>query len=245
MIGEQNMKPLSQIDQPQKRVSRRTFLQTTMSAATGIAVAACTPVIQLPQTDPATSVDKEPANQLAQESVAVADSRSGESRLLEPTLSCDDGDHAPTIAQTLGPFYTPNTPERVSLLEEGVSSTRLMVSGYVLTTSCQPITGAILDFWHADDQGEYDNVGYRFRGHQFTDKNGFYQLETILPGLYTGRTRHIHVIVQGPETDQLTTQMYFPGESQNQGDSIYHPSLVMNMQDEADGSKRAFFDFVL
>ena len=93
------------------------------------------------------------------------------------------------MAQTEGPFYTPDTPERRSLLEPGMPGTRLLVSGYVYSTACQPVPGALLDFWHCDDAGVYDNQGYRLRGHQFADDEGRFELETIVPGLYTGRTR--------------------------------------------------------
>src|SRR5688572_8363377 len=74
--------------------------------------------------------------------------------VLAPTPACaDDDDLAATVEQTEGPFYTPDTPERRSLLEPGITGTRLVVSGYVYDTACQPIPGALLDFWHCDDAG--------------------------------------------------------------------------------------------
>jgi protocatechuate 3,4-dioxygenase beta subunit len=163
---------------------------------------------------------------------------------LPATPACGDDDDDPTPAQTEGPYYTPNTPERASLLESGITGTKLVVSGYVLTTDCKPVGRALLDFWHADDQGQYDNAGYRLRGHQFADDQGRYTLETILPGLYTGRTRHIHVKVQAPNQPVLTTQLYFPDEPGNSRDSIFNSALVMSVQDAADG-KAGEFNFVL
>jgi protocatechuate 3,4-dioxygenase beta subunit len=122
---------------------------------------------------------------------------------LRPTPACgDDGDITP--AQTAGPFYTPNSPRRASLLEPGVAGTRMVVTGLVLSTACTPLPGALVDFWQADDRGEYDNVGFRLRGHQFADSAGRYRLETIVPGLYPGRTRHFHVRVQAPNQPVLT-----------------------------------------
>ncbi len=47
---------------------------------------------------------------------------------------------------------------------------------------------------------------------QFADASGRFSLETIVPGAYGGRTRHIHVKVQAPDSPVLTTQLYFPGE---------------------------------
>jgi protocatechuate 3,4-dioxygenase beta subunit len=161
---------------------------------------------------------------------------------LAPTPACDDGDE-PTVEQTEGPFFTPDSPERASLLEPGIEGTRLVLAGSVLATDCSPVAGALLDFWHADSQGQYDNEGYRLRGHQFADRRGRYRLETIVPGLYTGRTRHIHVKVQAPDRPVLTTQLYFPGEPGNDSDSIFDPALLIELR--RDDTEAASFDFVL
>ena len=165
--------------------------------------------------------------------------------ILAPTPECgDDDDLAATLPQTAGPFFSPETPERRSLLEPEMPGTRLIVTGYVYGTDCQPIPGALLDFWQADDAGIYDNEGYRLRGHQFADEDGRFELETIVPGLYPGRTRHIHVIAQAPEQPILTTQLYFPDEPANASDGIFNPTLVMNVED-TDDVEIAFFTFVL
>jgi len=82
------------------------------------------------------------------------------------------------------------------------------------------------------------------RGHQFTDADGRYALESIVPGLYPGRTRHYHVKVQAPGQPVLTTQLYFPDEPGNQSDGIFNSALVLDVQDTPDG-KRAAFDFVV
>jgi protocatechuate 3,4-dioxygenase beta subunit len=162
---------------------------------------------------------------------------------LSPTPTCDDGDE-PTPDQTEGPFFRPDSPERRRFLDIDIGVPPLLLTGSVLATDCTPIAGALLDFWHAGVNGEYDNDGYRFRGHQFADRQGRYRLETALPGLYTGRTRHIHVKVQARRGPVLTTQLYFPGEPRNESDSIFDPALLMEVR----GSGRfrtARFDFVL
>lgn len=118
-----------------------------------------------------------------------------------------------TQPQTEGPYYTPNTPERNSLLEEGMPGTRLLLVGYVLDQNCQPLANAWLDFWQADTNGEYDNSGYRLRGHQFTDAQGRYYLETVLPGLYQSRPiEHIHVKIRPEGGAEVTSQLYFPNQ---------------------------------
>jgi protocatechuate 3,4-dioxygenase beta subunit len=119
----------------------------------------------------------------------------------------------PTQSQTEGPYYKPDTPQRNSFLEEGMQGTRLILVGYVLDQNCQPLPNAWLDFWQADANGEYDNQGYRLRGHQFTDAQGRYYLETILPGLYSSRPiEHIHVKVRLQGGQEITSQLYFPNQ---------------------------------
>jgi protocatechuate 3,4-dioxygenase beta subunit len=159
---------------------------------------------------------------------------------LPPTPACDDGDD-PTPAQTEGPYFTPNSPARGSLLEAGVDGDRLTVAGTVLATDCRPLRRALLDFWQADAAGQYDNQGYRLRGHQFTDADGRYRLETVVPGRYPGRTRHIHVKVQAPNRPVLTTQLYFPGEAGNAADGIFREELLLDMG----ADRQASFTFVL
>lgn len=165
----------------------------------------------------------------------------GSSRALAATPSCDDG---ATPRQTPGPFYKPQSPRRTSLIDAGMKGDKLSLTGRILSTSCQPVAGAVLDFWHCDANGNYDNRGFRFRGHQFSDANGVFSLETLMPGIYPGRTRHIHVIVQAPKGRPLTTQLYFPGEDLNERDWIFDPVLLMDI--EKSGSRSdAHFDFVL
>lgn len=151
---------------------------------------------------------------------------------------------APTAAQTEGPYYTPNTPERHSLLEEGTPGTRLFVVGYVLDANCQPLANAWLDFWQADANGAYDNAGYTLRGHQFTDGQGRYYLETVVPGEYPGRTEHIHVKVQPNDGAVLTTQLYFPEVASNSSDGIFNPGLIVQLE-ERPAYLLAYFNFVL
>ena len=160
-------------------------------------------------------------------------------RALRPTPACDDG-HEPTVEQTEGPYYTPDTPRRRDLVTRGVRGEPLLLAGAVLDARCRPVGRALLDFWQADADGVYDNDGYRLRGHQFTDARGRFRLRTVVPGLYSGRTRHIHVKVQRPRGSVLTTQLYFPGEAANREDGIFDEALVMDVR-----GRRARFDFVL
>ena len=162
---------------------------------------------------------------------------------LSPTPSCAEQDEA-TPAQIEGPYYKRHSPQRTSLLEPGMTGTHLVVAGSVLAPDCRPLARVLVDFWQADAQGVYDNAGFRLRGHQFTDEAGRYSLETAVPGLYPGRTRHLHVKVQAPNQPILTTQLYFPGEPSNATDGLFNPHLLMTVQDTSNG-KAAVFNFVL
>jgi protocatechuate 3,4-dioxygenase beta subunit len=135
-----------------------------------------------------------------------------------------------TPSQTEGPYFKAGSPERASLIEATSTGTKLVLTGTVVTKDCKPIAHALLEFWQADAKGNYDNNGYTLRGHQYTDANGRYELTTIVPGLYPGRTEHIHVKVQAPNGPVLTSQLYFPGVTQNESDGIFDPKLVMEIQ---------------
>ena len=172
----------------------------------------------------------------------------GEDLLLAPTPEClDDDDLDLTLAQTEGPYFTPDSPERTSLREEGMAGSPLRVTGYVYSSGCDPAPNALLDFWHCDDAGVYDNEGYRLRGHQFTDEDGLFTLETIVPGVYPGRTRHIHVKVQAAVGPVLTTQLYFPDEPGNERDGIFDPLLVMDIEPASEDNDEVtgFFTFIV
>lgn len=175
--------------------------------------------------------------------LAFGNTKDGRAASASATPGCTDG-HEPTARQTAGPFFLPNSPQRASLLEPGIDGTKIVLSGRVWSSRCRPVSGALLDFWHADDAGEYDIDGFRLRGHQFADSEGRYRLETIVPGLYPGRTRHFHVTLQPPSGPILTTQLYFPGEQRNARDSLFDRRLLMAIDGNGD-QKVARFDFVL
>lgn len=161
-----------------------------------------------------------------------------------PTTPACEGNATATPRQTEGPFFTPSSPQRADLRADG-TGTLLVLSGFVLTRQCRPVAGALLDFWHADAGGQYDNRGFRFRGHLFADQQGRYQFITRAPGLYTGRTRHLHVKVRaGTQSPVLTTQLYFPDEPGNRRDSLFDQKLLMSLR-PAEGGQLGRFDFVL
>lgn len=149
-----------------------------------------------------------------------------------------------TPAQTEGPYYSAGPPKRQSILTTGTSGRRLILTGRVVGTDCRPLVGARVDFWQADGKGVYDNTGFRLRGWQRTDAKGRYRLVTVVPGLYPGRTEHIHVKVTPRGGSTLTTQLYFPGVAQNGQDGIYTAQTLVKLTTTTT-PWRATFTFVV
>jgi protocatechuate 3,4-dioxygenase beta subunit len=162
---------------------------------------------------------------------------------LATTPACHDGDE-PTPRQTEGPFFKPRSPERADLIEAGMKGRPIELTGFVLDPACKPMAHALLDLWQADDAGDYDNTGFRLRGHQYTDAQGRYRFRTIVPAVYPGRTRHFHLKVQPATGRLLTTQLYFPDEPANRRDGLFRKELLMRTAQAGDGVD-ARFDFVL
>lgn len=151
-----------------------------------------------------------------------------------------------TSADQEGPYYTPGSPEKTSLIEPEMSGEAVLIQGYVFNQDCAAIAGAKVDFWQADASGVYDNVGFTLRGHALTDENGFYAIETIVPGRYPGRPPHIHVKIFAPDgRPLLTTQLYFPG-GEASADVQAAPDLLVAFQGvDAQGRRQVVFHFVV
>jgi len=161
----------------------------------------------------------------------------------EAPLSCaPPADPSPSMTE--GPYFKPGSPERASMLEPTTPGEKLVLTGHVLSTRCEPIPHTLLDFWQTDGNGAYDNQGYGMRGHQFSDDTGKYALMTVLPGLYPGRTPHIHVKVQPPGGATITTQLFFPNVQGNETDRIFDERLLVRLGEVSDGWAGTF-DFVL
>ena len=123
----------------------------------------------------------------------------------------------PTTEDILGPFFSEGAPQTNSIVPIDYEGERLFLSGTLNATDCDTkIKAAVLDFWQADENGAYDNDGFKFRGKIITDENGNYNLETIIPGKYLNgsqyRPSHIHLKVQAEGYEDLVTQIYFEGD---------------------------------
>jgi len=157
----------------------------------------------------------------------------------------------------IGPAYLPGAPMRTDLNVLGWAGVPLVISGTVRGTSCEPIPAALVDVWQADDAGCYDGspidlcgaVGpvpeWPLRGRMNADAQGRYQFTTIRPGLYPGRTRHIHIIVSAPGYVSLTTQIYFAGEPGNATDGLYEKALEITVEGDETAGLEGDFPIVL
>jgi protocatechuate 3,4-dioxygenase beta subunit len=163
--------------------------------------------------------------------------------VLEPTPECGNGGE-PTIAQTEGPYFKPDAPLKRNLAVDAPNGERITLAGFVLDTGCRPVPKALVQLWHADETGAYDNAGYRLRGYQYADDSGRWWFSTIVPARYPGRTRHYHIKVQKPGGRIVTTQLYFPDDPLNRRDGLFDRRLLMRITNTADG-QFGRFDFVV
>lgn len=129
-----------------------------------------------------------------------------------------------TPRQTEGPFYPRSKPADIDndLAAFGGSDALargdlLTVSGRVFDDGGNPVAGARVELWHCDHLGQYHHVGadgpldanFQGYGEMLTDAEGHYRFRTVKPGIYPGRTRHIHFKVIASGHRPLTSQMYF------------------------------------
>lgn len=101
----------------------------------------------------------------------------------------------PTVNFRMVPDYMWGAPKRTSFLEAGLNGERLTLSGRILTTRCEPVAAARIEFYQTDPSGKYDyTMNFRLRGFQVTSNDGRYHLDTIMPGRYS-EIRHIHYVI--------------------------------------------------
>ena len=116
------------------------------------------------------------------------------------TVSAAPSTCVPTRADSLGPFYEPNTPERDH------TGQGLVISGTARSApDCSPLDGAVIEWWSANSRGDYDSA---HRATQRVSAEGYYQYTTDFPGRYPGRPPHVHVRVTAPGHRTLVTQVY-------------------------------------
>ena len=145
------------------------------------------------------------------------------STVLLPTLVLGQ-DCNLTTDDIMGPYFVEDAPIRMVIAHADEPGQRLYISGRILQNDCEtPITGAMLEVWQANDAGCYSinldcNTGnpgdddFNLRGKMFSNANGQYAFETILPGNYANRPMHIHIKITTPDGEILVSQIYFDSD---------------------------------
>lgn len=155
-----------------------------------------------------------------------------------------------------GPFYTENPPsiENNKLSTENETGTPLIISGRVFNLDCNEfIPNVVIDIWHANDEGAYDNDGYNLRGITHSNSQGFFMFETILPGKYGSRPRHIHFKITPPGFETLVTQIYFEGDTSIPSDNSasitsgqYDASArIISLEENQEGKMEGIWNIVM
>lgn len=124
-----------------------------------------------------------------------------------------------TTNDILGPFYRPDSPVRSDMTYEGLKGNRIVLKGRVFRSDCETvIQDAMVEIWHCNTEGEYDNESeeFRQRARIYTNEKGEYSFTTILPGKYLNgdlyRPAHIHYRVTEKSSKELISQIYFKGD---------------------------------
>ena len=177
-----------------------------------------------------------------------------------------------TESTVFGPFFVEGAPrfENGDDIANGAPGDICVVEGRVLSTVGEPIPGARIDVWQADDAGrydvQYDDLGdARARAHLFSDSVGRFWFRTIHPTPYAipadgpvgrllhaaGRSlmrpAHIHFRIAAAGYETLTTHVFAAGDPHLDTDAVFgvKESLVAPFVRSAGGLSALEYEFVL
>jgi hydroxyquinol 1,2-dioxygenase len=167
-----------------------------------------------------------------------------------------------TEATVFGPFFVENSPEiPLGGSISGVASGEpCWVEGTVSDSEGQPVAGARIEVWEADEEGLYDvqhdDGRTAARGHLFSDAEGRYSFWGITPTPYpipddgpvgkmlaaVGRSpmraSHLHFMVSAAGQRTLVTHIFVSGDELLDADTVFgvKKSLVKKFERQAPGS---------
>ncbi len=173
----------------------------------------------------------------------------------------------------LGPFHVPDAPElpmgaNICLDQKGDP---MRVQGRILDTEGNPIAGAKIDVWQANDEGFYDvqqkgiQPDFNLRGVFRTGADGAYHFRGVKPkfypipadgpvgkllaalGRHPYRPAHLHYIIEAQGYDRLVTHIFDPDDPYIRSDAVFgvKESLMAkfnHVTDPASGFEGPFYD---
>jgi catechol 1,2-dioxygenase len=152
-----------------------------------------------------------------------------------------------TESTVLGPFHVDNAPELPmgsNICSDGKGKP-MLVKGRILDTGGQPIDGAKLDVWQANDEGFYDvqqkgiQPEFNLRGVFRTGADGAYHFKAVKPkfypipddgpvgrllqalGRHPYRPAHLHYILEADGFETLTTHIFDPDDPYIHSDAVF------------------------
>ncbi|WP_373354766.1 dioxygenase [Pseudoroseicyclus sp. CXY001] len=173
----------------------------------------------------------------------------------------------------IGPFYRKGAPPRAdgeSISLDGAGAP-LDFTARVTGTDGAPVSGAIVEIWHANGEGLYENQSpdsqpeHNLRGIYRTGADGVARIRTIRPkgyripddgpvgwllarlGLSPERPAHLHFRISAPGYQVLTTHLFDGSDPAIGADPLFaeHPALMAEMIPDPEGGFAASFTFVL
>ncbi|MXG89280.1 dioxygenase family protein [Nocardioides flavescens] len=167
-----------------------------------------------------------------------------------------------TEATVWGPFFVDGSPE-IELggdMSFGAVGQPCWVEGTVSDTEGNPVAGALVEVWEADDEGlydvQYDDDRTSARAHFRTADDGSYRFWAITPTPYpiphdgpvgqmlaaVGRSpyraSHLHFLIREPGFRELVTHIFVAGDELLDHDSVFgvKDSLVKEFLEQPAGT---------
>ncbi len=168
-----------------------------------------------------------------------------------------------TPSTLAGPFYRADAPQMeqgANLCRDGIGAP-LAVTGRVVSATGDPVCGAVVEVWHANGTGRYENQDpdsqpeHNLRGRFVTDDEGRFAFRTVRPGGYTlpddgpvgrlahrlglsmDRPAHIHFAVSAPGYRRLVTAIFDGSDPAIDRDALFavKPDLIGTFRAEGTG----------
>ncbi|THU91963.1 intradiol ring-cleavage dioxygenase [Dendrothele bispora CBS 962.96] len=177
-----------------------------------------------------------------------------------------------TEGSVLGPFFTEDAYDfqnGESIASEGKGE-YMYVHGRVLDTKGKPVPHAVIDTWETDGFGMYDTQYSErekpeCRGRLKSDGDGNYAFRAVVPvsypipsdgpvgkmvtklGRHVFRPAHLHMQIEAPGYEKLTTALYPRGDPYISSDAVFgvKSSLIVDLKPVNDpelATKRGFGD---